>query len=168
MRILVTGSSGLIGSELVRHFDRDTGAVVGVDNNLRAEFFGPEGDTRWNLERLRRTTRAFRHRDADIRDRAGLTAIVREEGPFDLVVHCAAQPSHELAADRPLDDFDVNALGTINLLEAVRRSSPEAVFVHLSTNKVYGDAPNELPVVELPRRWDYARAEDREGVTEQM
>jgi CDP-paratose 2-epimerase len=168
VKVLITGSSGLIGSELVRHFDQEAALVVGLDNNMRADFFGAEGDTLWNLEVLRRSTRHFRHRQSDIRDRSSLAATVREDGPFDLVVHCAAQPSHDLAARRPLDDFDVNAVGTINLLEAVRQYSPEAVFVHLSTNKVYGDAPNEVPVVELPRRWDYAREEDREGIGESM
>jgi CDP-paratose 2-epimerase len=165
-RVFITGSSGLIGSEMVRHFDALRASVVGTDTNMRADFFGPEGDTHWNLERLRRSTRAFRHFEVDIRDRDGLQRLVRREGPFDLIVHCAAQPSHDLATARPLDDFDVNAAGTINVLEAVRQSCPDAVFVHLSTNKVYGNVPNELPVVELPRRWDYARAEDREGVTE--
>jgi CDP-paratose 2-epimerase len=168
MRVLVTGSSGLIGSELVAFFDARAEAVVGVDNNMRADFFGQEGDTSWNLERLRRTTRRFRHHDLDVRDRDGLAAVLRSEGPFDLIVHCAAQPSHELAARRPLDDFEVNAVGTLNLLETTRLLSPEAVFVLMSTNKVYGDAPNELPLRELPRRWDYARREDHDGITEDM
>jgi CDP-paratose 2-epimerase len=168
MKVLVTGSSGLIGSELVAHFDARARRVVGVDNNMRADFFGPEGDTRWRLEHLRGSCRHFTHRELDVRDRAGLAHLVRAEGPFELVIHCAAQPSHDLAASRPLDDFDVNAVGTINLLEAVRRASPEAVFVLLSTNKVYGDAPNELPLVEHATRWDYARPEDRNGVAESM
>ena len=168
MKVLVTGSSGLIGSELVAHFDARARAVVGLDNNGRADFFGPEGDTRWNLERLRGTCRNFEHRELDVRDREGLDRLVRTDGPFDLVLHCAAQPSHDLAARRPLDDFDVNATGTINLLEATRRHSPEAIFVLLSTNKVYGDAPNELPLVETETRWDYARPEDRNGIPETM
>jgi CDP-paratose 2-epimerase len=138
-----------------------------VDNNMRADFFGPEGDTRWNLERLRRACPGYTHRELDIRDRAGVLRVVGEFRP-DLLVHAAAQPSHDLAAQRPLDDFDVNAVGTLNLLEAVRQGAPEAVFVFLSTNKVYGDAPNELPVTELPTRWDYARAEDYSGVREDM
>ena len=168
MRVLVTGSSGLIGSELVLHFDRRAKAVVGVDNNLRADFFGAEGDTRWNLKRLEAETRHFSHHELDVRDRAGIDRLFRAEAPFDLVAHCAAQPSHDLSAQRPLDDFDVNAVGTINLLEAVRRRSADAVFVLLSTNKVYGDAPNELPLVELERRFDYARPEDFDGVGEAM
>lgn len=164
----MTGSSGLIGSEIVSFFDARAEVVVGVDNNMRADFFGTEGDTGWNLQRLRRTTRHFRHHDLDVRDRAGLAAVFKEEGPFQLIVHCAAQPSHDLAAKRPLDDFDVNAVGTLNLLESTRLLSPEAVFVLMSTNKVYGDAPNELPLRELPLRWDYARSEDHDGITEEM
>lgn len=168
MRVLITGSSGLIGSELVAYFDDRARLVVGVDNNMRADFFGPPGDTAWNLHRLRGGTRHFVHHDLDVRDRQGMLRLSREAGPFDLVVHCAAQPSHDLAAQRPLDDFDVNAVGTLNVLEATRLCSRDAVFVLMSTNKVYGDAPNELPLVELPTRWDYARPEDREGISETM
>ena len=168
MKVLITGSSGLIGSELVAFFDSRATSVVGIDNNMRADFFGAEGDTRWNLQRLRKSTRHFCHRDLDMRDRVGLEQLFRDEGPFDLIVHCAAQPSHDLAATRPFDDFDVNATGTLNLLEATRRVCPEAVFIFMSTNKVYGDAPNELPMKELPSRWDYARSEDYEGVSEDM
>jgi CDP-paratose 2-epimerase len=168
MRTLITGSSGLIGSELVAHFDPLALRVVGVDNDMRADFFGPEGSTRWNLERLRSTTRHFCHYSLDVRDRAGLARVFQDEGPFNLVIHCAAQPSHDLAASRPFDDFDVNAVGTMNLLETCRQHSPDAVFVLLSTNKVYGDGPNELPLVELDTRWDYARPEDRDGITEEF
>jgi CDP-paratose 2-epimerase len=168
MRALVTGSSGLIGSELVAFFDARGHEMIGLDNNMRADFFGPGGDTRWNLERLRATTRHFRHHDLDIRDRMGVQRLFREAGPLELIVHCAAQPSHDLAARRPFDDFDVNAAGTLNVLEATRLLSPEAVFVLMSTNKVYGDAPNELPLKELSTRYDYARVEDYEGITEEM
>jgi CDP-paratose 2-epimerase len=168
MNVLVTGSSGLIGSELVAYFDRRAQQVVGVDNNMRARFFGPDGDTTWNLRRVSQTTRHFVHHDLDVRDRPGLEALFRREGPFDLVIHCAAQPSHDLAASRPIEDFEVNALGTMHLLEATRQHSPDAVFVLMSTNKVYGDAPNELELVELDRRWDYARVEDYDGITEEM
>jgi CDP-paratose 2-epimerase len=168
MKVLVTGSSGLIGSEMVSFFDARATVIVGVDNNMRADFFGPEGDTRWNLDRLRRNTRHFRHHDTDIRDRGGLDALFRSEGPFDLIIHCASQPSHDLAATRPFDDFDVNATGTLNLLETTRQRSADAVFVFMSTNKVYGDAPNDLPLVELDRRWDYADPDVYDGITEQM
>jgi CDP-paratose 2-epimerase len=168
MKIFITGSSGLIGSELVSYFDRRGDAVVGTDSNMRADFFGPEGDTSWKLRHLRESTRDFRHYETDVRDRPGLTRLFREEGPFDLIVHCAAQPSHDLAARRPFDDFDVNAVGTLNILEAARQQSPEAVFVHMSTNKVYGDAPNELPLRELPTRYDYALEEHFEGIAEDM
>jgi CDP-paratose 2-epimerase len=168
VKVLVTGSSGLVGSCVVAHFDAAGAHVIGVDNNLRASFFGPEGDTRRNQERLVRTCRRFVPYDLDVRDRAGLLELVRSRGPFELVVHCAAQPSHDLASQRPFDDFDINAGGTLNLLEAVHRHAPEAVFVLLSTNKVYGDAPNEIPLVEHEMRFDYANPEDREGVTEAM
>jgi CDP-paratose 2-epimerase len=163
--ILITGSSGLIGSEAVEHFDREGHQVHGVDNNMRQVFFGAPGDTTWNLNRLRSVTKNFTHHNLDIRDRNGLATLFREHR-FGLIVHCAAQPSHDKARDIPILDFEVNALGTMNLLEATRQHRPEAVFVLLSTNKVYGDAPNELPLKELETRWEYARAEDYEGIDE--
>jgi len=163
--VLVTGSSGLIGSEAVEHFDRQGHTVVGIDNNMRREFFGAAGDTLWNLNRLKSATKNFTHFSVDIRDRAALDELFRSRR-FDLIVHCAAQPSHDKARDIPILDFEVNALGTINLLEATRQHCPEAVFVFLSTNKVYGDAPNEVPLVELPTRWEYARSEDFHGISE--
>ena len=165
MNILVTGSSGLIGSEAVEHFDRQGHEVTGVDNNMRREFFGPAGDTLWNLDRLKSATRRFTHFALDIRDRAAINELFRARR-FDLIVHCAAQPSHDKARDIPLLDFEVNALGTVNLLEATRNNCPEAVFVFLSTNKVYGDAPNEIPMKELETRYDYSRPEDFDGVDE--
>ena len=163
--ILVTGSSGLIGSEAVEHFDRQGHKVHGLDNNMRRVFFGEPGDTTWNLERLRRSTQNFTHHEADIRDRNGLESLFRSHR-FDMIVHCAAQPSHDKARDIPILDFEVNALGTLNLLEATRLHCPEAVFIFLSTNKVYGDSPNELPLKELETRWDFARPEDYNGVAE--
>ena len=164
-KILVTGSSGLIGSEAVEHFDRQGHNVIGVDNNMRRVFFGEPGDTTWNLERLRNVTRNFTHFNADIRDRIALEELFRNH-KFDLIVHCAAQPSHDKARDIPILDFEVNALGTVNLLEATRLHCPEAVFVFISTNKVYGDAPNEVPLKELETRWEYARPEDYDGIDE--
>jgi CDP-paratose 2-epimerase len=165
MRVLVTGSNGLIGSEAVTYFDKLGAEVTGVDNNMRAVFFGPDGDTRWNQQRLQSQAPRFRHVELDIRNREGVLSLLAEQ-PFDLIVHCAAQPSHDLAAKMPFEDFDVNAVGTLNLLEGLRRHRPEAVFVLTSTNKVYGDAPNEIPLKELPTRWEYARPEDFAGVSE--
>lgn len=164
-KLLVTGSSGLIGSESVTYFDGKGWEVHGVDNNLRREFFGPDGDTTWNLRRVEAATRNFHHHDLDIRNREAVLGLVEEVRP-DFVIHCAAQPSHDLAASRPFDDFDVNAVGTMNLLEAVRRFAPEAVFGHMSTNKVYGDAPNELALNELETRWDYAEEGYANGIAE--
>jgi CDP-paratose 2-epimerase len=132
---------------------------------MRRDFFGEHGDTTWNLERLRRETRRFEHHDLDVRDREGIARLVAETRPG-LIVHAAAQPSHDLAAQRPFDDFDVNAVGTLNQLEAARQHAPEAPFAFLSTNKVYGDAPNELELVELETRWDYA--DGRDGIEESM
>ena len=163
--ILVTGSSGLIGSEAVEYFDRQGHRVFGIDNNMRRIFFGEPGDTAWNLERLRSVTKHFTHADIDIRDRVPLEALFRTH-TFDLIVHCAAQPSHDKAREIPIIDFEVNALGTLNLLEAARLHCPQAVFAFLSTNKVYGDAPNEIPLKELETRWDYARPEDYDGIDE--
>ena len=127
---LVTGSSGLIGSEAVSFLDERGWSVHGVDNNMRRDFFGEHGDTTWNLERLRNSTRRFEHHDVDIRDRETMLRLVDELKP-DLIIHAAAQPSHDLAASRPFDDFDVNAVGTLNLLEAARRSCPESPFAFL-------------------------------------
>jgi CDP-paratose 2-epimerase len=164
---IVTGSSGLVGSEVVTFLDERGWNVQGVDNNMRRDFFGEHGDTTWNLERLRRETRRFEHNDLDVRDRGGMTALVDMHRP-QLIVHAAAQPSHDLAATRPFDDFEVNAVGTLNLLEAARRHTPEAPFVFLSTNKVYGDAPNELELVELATRWEYADPLYADGIDESM
>lgn len=165
VNVLVTGSSGLIGSEAVRYFDAKGHAVHGIDNNMRMDFFGPGGDTRPNRDHLLAHTKTFKHHDVDIRDRARVLKLF-EDLPIDFVIHCAAQPSHDLAASRPFDDFDVNAVGTINLLEATRMHRPDAVFCLTSTNKVYGDAPNEILLKELEKRWDYARPEDFHGVDE--
>ncbi len=166
-RMLVTGSSGLIGSEVCAYFHGQGWLIHGVDNNTRATFFGPQGDTRWNQRRLQADLKKFRHHELDIRDRKGALALIQELRP-DVIVHTAAQPSHDLAAKIPFDDFDTNAVGTINLLEATRLHTPETVFVHMSTNKVYGDAPNELALVEQAKRWDYASPNDFDGIAEHM
>jgi len=166
-KLLVTGSSGLIGSEVVDYFCRRGWQVHGIDNNMRADFFGPQGDTRWNQRRLIAAHPGFRHHELDIRDRAAVLAALADLRPA-LVVHAAAQPSHDLAASRPFDDFDVNAVGTLNLLEATRRHVPEAAFVHMSTNKVYGDRPNDIRLKELATRWDYDDPAFAEGISEEF
>lgn len=153
-KLIVTGSSGLIGSEVVSYFSTNGWSVIGVDNNMRADFFGPSGDTRWNQKRLLEKYPNFKHTELDIRDRKKVLEFIAETKP-DAIVHTAAQPSHDLAASRPFDDFDVNAVGTLNLLEANRLTNPETPFVHMSTNKVYGDAPNSLNLVEKETRWDF-------------
>ena len=154
MKILVTGSSGLIGSEVCSYFDSIGWEVHGLDNNQRAAFFGPQGDTRWNQRRLETTLRSFTHHEVDIRDRARCLQVVQALRPV-AIVHAAAQPSHDRAAAIPFDDFDTNAVGTLNMLEATRCYAPEAVFVFMSTNRVYGDAPNSIALREGETRWDY-------------
>lgn len=163
--ILVTGSSGLIGSEVCRYFAEAGYVVHGVDNNQRAVFFGEQGDTRWNQRRLQETLSAFQHHEHDIRDRASMLELVRMLRPT-AIVHTAAQPSHDRAASIPFEDFDTNAVGTMNLLEATRRFCPEAPFVHMSTNKVYGDGPNRIKMVELETRWEYDDPACANGIPE--
>jgi CDP-paratose 2-epimerase len=163
--LLVTGSSGLIGSEVVCHFAPMARKVFGVDNNQRADFFGPQGDTRWNQKRLVETYPNFTHCELDIRNRDGVLRLVADLKP-DLIVHTAAQPSHDLAASRPFDDFDVNAGGTLNMLEATRQHASDAVFVHMSTNKVYGDRPNAIRLKEMPTRFDYDDPLFADGIPE--
>ena len=165
MKLLITGSSGLIGSEVALFLASHGCAIHGVDNNQRAVFFGPQGDTRWNQERLSRAIPGYSHHELDIRDREGVLALVRELRPG-AIVHTAAQPSHDRAAAIPFDDFDTNAVGTLNLLEAARQSCPDAPFVNMSTNKVYGDRPNTIPLLEQETRWDYADPQFRDGIAE--
>src|SRR5687768_15233516 len=161
----VTGSSGLIGSEGVTFLAERGWTVHGIDNNMRRDFFGDTGDTSWNLDRVLQSTPRFTHHAVDVRDRDYIFGVFKEIRP-DLVFHCAAQPSHDLAASRPFDDFEINALATMNLLEASRAWCPESPFIFMSTNKVYGDAPNELELTELDTRWDYADPAYREGIDE--
>ena len=164
--LLVTGSSGLIGSEVCAYFAQASGYQIhGVDNNQRAIFFGPQGDTRWNQQRLLEEIPGFIHHELDVRDRAGVHDLLQKLRPS-VIVHTAAQPSHDRAAAIPFDDFDTNAVGTLNLLEAARQACPEAPFVHMSTNKVYGDAPNRIALQELPTRWDYADPAYENGIPE--
>ena len=162
---LVTGSSGLIGSEVSAYFHERGFVVHGVDNNQREIFFGPQGNTRWNEQRLQKALPNFKHHELDIRDRAGVLELIQTLKPA-VIIHTAAQPSHDLAAKIPFDDFDVNAVGTLNLLEAARRHCPESPFIHMSTNKVYGDRPNAIKLKELDKRWDYDDAEFAQGIPE--
>ena len=164
-KLLVTGSSGLIGSEVVRHFCDRGWQVYGVDNNMRADFFGARGDTRWNQRQLTDGYANFEHVELDIRDRQGVLDLFERLRPTH-IAHTAAQPSHDLAASRPFADFDVNAVGTLNLLEAARRFCAESPFAHMSTNKVYGDAPNNLNLTEHATRWDYTDPEYYTGIKE--
>lgn len=164
-KLIVTGSSGLIGSEVVTYFANNGWKVFGIDNNMRADFFGPQGDTRWNQKRLEHGYKNFQHIELDIRDRKTILSFISDTKP-DAIVHTAAQPSHDLAASRPFDDFDVNAGGTLNLLEANRLTNSDVPFVHMSTNKVYGDAPNELNLIEKETRWDFGDQEYQNGIKE--
>ncbi len=154
---LITGSAGLIGSESCKLFHEKGLEIVGIDNNMRAYFFGEDGSTQWNREALESTLTNYRHCAIDIRDASAIDQLFAEYGrSISVVIHTAAQPSHDWAAREPLTDFSVNANGTLNLLEATRTHCPEAAFVFTSTNKVYGDAPNDLPLVERETRWEIA------------
>jgi CDP-paratose 2-epimerase len=164
-KLLVTGSSGLIGSEVCRYFGAEGWSVHGLDNNQRAAFFGPQGDTRWNQRQLARDVPGFEHHELDVRDRGGVLDLMKTLRPL-LIVHAAAQPSHDLAAKVSFDDFDTNAVGTLNLLQAARESCPESPFVYLSTNKVYGDAPNRIALRETATRWEYADPAYAWGIAE--
>jgi CDP-paratose 2-epimerase len=153
--VIVTGSGGLIGSESVEFFSNKFDIVVGIDNDMRSVFFGKEASTSWNIKRLEEEVSNYIHYPGDIRDKESLESVFSKYGAdIKLIVHCAAQPSHDWAAKDPIMDFTVNANGTLNLLELTRNFSPEAVFIHCSTNKVYGDTPNNLPLVELDMRWE--------------
>jgi CDP-paratose 2-epimerase len=164
---LVTGSSGLIGSEVAAFFASRGWRVRGVDNNQRAAFFGEAGDTRWNLERMQRTLKGFCHESIDVRDRRRILDLVKRVRP-QLIVHAAAQPSHDRAAAIPFDDFETNAVGTLNLLQAAREFCAESPFVLMSTNKVYGDRPNTIALCERPTRWDYADPAFAQGIPETL
>ena len=165
MKILVTGSSGLIGSEVCTYFAKQGHSIHGVDNNQRAVFFGPQGDTTWRLKELKNSLSDFSHHELDIRERQSVLNLLKEVKP-DAIVHTAAQPSHDKAASIPFDDFDVNAVGTLNLLEATRQFCTNSPFVHMSTNKVYGDGPNNIQLKELHTRWDYDDPNYENGIAE--
>jgi len=152
---LVTGSAGLIGSETVRKFHNEGFDVVGIDNDMRARFFGAEASTLPSRLKLEQEFARYSHRDIDIRDTEAVQHVFSQYGTaIQVVIHTAAQPSHDWAARDPHTDFTINALGTLNLLEAARQNCPEAVFIFISTNKVYGDTPNRLPLLELETRWE--------------
>lgn len=169
MKALVTGSGGLIGSEAAKFFAEKGFEIVGIDNNMRSYFFGDEASTEWNQEKIQNQLKdAYTHFKADIRDNDAIEAIFKEH-KFDIIIHTAAQPSHDWAAKEPMTDFSVNATGTLVMLENMRKYCPEAVFIFTSTNKVYGDTPNRLPLVELEKRWEIA--EDHayfKGIDESM
>jgi CDP-paratose 2-epimerase len=164
-KILVTGSSGLIGSEVCLFFHEQGLQVHGIDNNQRAVFFGPQGDTRWNQRRLMKLIPGFTHHEGDIRDRAQILDLLKDLRPH-VIVHTAAQPSHDRAASIPFDDFDTNATGTLNLIEAARQFCAESPFIHMSTNKVYGDGPNQIRLKELATRWEYDDPQYERGISE--
>lgn len=152
-KVLVTGSAGLIGSESVKFFAEKDFDIIGIDNDMRAYFFGKEASTSWNRKLLEEKYKNYKHYSLDIRNAEELGKVFKEH-KFDLIIHAAAQPSHDWAAKEPLTDFGVNALGTMYILENFRKYSSEAVFIFTSTNKVYGDTPNTLPLIELDKRFD--------------
>lgn len=169
-KALVTGSGGLIGSEAVRFLAAKDFQVVGIDNNMREYFFGVEASTKWNTEQLKKKLKKqFAHVTADIRDDAAIKRVFKKH-KFDLIVHTAAQPSHDWAAKEPYTDFSVNATGTLVMLENYRKYAPEAVFIFTSTNKVYGDLPNYLPLVEMEKRWEVDKRHPfaKKGIDETM
>ena len=169
--VIVTGSAGLVGSESALFFAEKGFDVVGIDNDMRRSFFGEEASTSWQRQNLERQLgQRYRHVDKDIRDGDSINAIFQEYGKaIELVIHAAAQPSHDWAARDPLTDFTVNANGTLGMLEATRRHVPEAAFVFCSTNKVYGDTPNRLPLIEQPKRWEIDAAHTYvNGIREDM
>ena len=165
MKVLVTGSSGLIGSEVCCYFAKQGHNIIGVDNNQRAVFFGDQGDTTWRLKELQNSIPDFTHNEIDIRNREKVLDLIRNVKP-NAIVHTAAQPSHDKAASIPFDDFDVNAVGTLNLLEATRQFCADSPFVHMSTNKVYGDGPNHIKLQEFQTRWEFNHPDYVNGISE--
>ena len=168
---LITGSGGLVGAEAAELFDERGLDVVGIDNDMRSHFFGKGASTQWRIEQLRQSCRSYSHFDVDIRDEPAIEKILARYGrDIAVVIHCAAQPSHDWAARKPVTDFTINANGTFNLLEVTRKHSPDAAFIFMSTNKVYGDRPNRLPLVELPTRFEVAPEEAwaEHGIPEDM
>ena len=168
---IITGSAGLIGSESVRFFADKMDLVIGIDNDQRQYFFGKEASTDWSRKQLEKTIKNYEHQALDIRNYEGLKSLFEQyKNDIKLIIHAAAQPSHDWAAKEPLTDFSINATGTLNLLELTRLFSPKAVFIYTSTNKVYGDTPNSLPLVELEDRWEIDQNHKyfKEGIDENM
>ncbi|MCX6763567.1 MAG: NAD-dependent epimerase/dehydratase family protein, partial [Candidatus Moranbacteria bacterium] len=167
-KALITGSGGLIGSESVRFFAKKGFEIHGIDNNMREYFFGKEASTKWATDELKKTIGNYHHYKVDIRDNKAIEKIFKKN-KFDLIIHTAAQPSHDWAAKEPFTDFSVNANGTLVMLENFRKYCPKAVFIYTSTNKVYGDTPNSLPLVELKTRWEIDKKHPfRKGIDESM
>jgi len=164
MKVLISGCGGLIGSEAASFYLKQNAQVVGIDNNQRKYFFGISGDTSGNITTLLKN-KNFEHIKLDIRDRAGIDLLYREKGPFDLIIHTAAQPSHDWAKNEPYTDFDINAVGTFNMLESFRLNSPDGVFIFTSTNKVYGDRPNLARLIEKNNRYDLAAKQAEKGIS---
>ena len=169
MKALITGSAGLIGSEAAKFFASKGFEIVGIDNNMRSYFFGEEASTEWNRQKVEQALKkAYTHYNVDIRDNGAVAKIFKKHR-FDLIIHTAAQPSHDWAAKEPFTDFSVNATGTLVMLENMRQHCPEAVFIFTSTNKVYGDRPNDLPLVELEKRWELPKTHQYyKGIDESM
>jgi CDP-paratose 2-epimerase len=168
---IVTGAGGLVGAETARLFTERGLDVIGIDNDMRSRFFGKDASTRWQVEQLRQSCRNYSHYDVDIRDEASIQKIfAKYQRNIETVIHCAAQPSHDWAVREPMTDFTINANGTLILLEATRQYAPDAVFIFVSTNKVYGDRPNQLPLIELPMRFELApdHAWAAHGIPEDM
>ncbi len=169
MRVLVTGSGGLIGSQTVKFYADKEAEIIGIDNDMRSYFFGKTASTKWNIEILKKRYNNYTHFNIDIRDNKKVERIFKRYGPFDLIVHTAAQPSHDWAAKEPFTDFTINANGTLILLENFRKYSNKGVFVFTSTNKVYGDTPNRLPLIELETRYEIKKGHKYEnGIDETM
>lgn len=167
-KVLVTGSAGLIGSESVEFFCKKDFEVHGVDNDMRSYFFGNEASTMWNRKKLQEKYKTYIHHNFDIRSKVAVTKLFKKH-KFDLIIHTAAQPSHDWAAKEPLTDFSVNALATVLLLESFRKYCPESVFIFTSTNKVYGDRPNSLPLIELEKRYELPKKHPfYKGIDESM
>jgi CDP-paratose 2-epimerase len=167
-KVLVTGSGGLIGGEAVSFFSKKDFEVTGIDNDMRAKFFGEEASTSWNVNRLTKAFPSYKHVSMDIRDEKAMDALF-QKNKFELIIHCAAQPSHDWAAKEPSTDFTVNANGTLNMLENFRKHCPEATFIFTSTNKVYGDTPNRLPLIELEKRYEIQKGHQyQNGIDESM